>query len=193
MSQQDPSGANGADGANNAGQNPYGQPISQPPPSGQYPPQQPPQAPGYPPLPPGQQVQGYPQYAPTPPQPLSPSDERMWGMLAYLFGILFGFLAPLIIFLVYKDRSHFVRETSREALNLQITGAIVSIAATFGIVVFGTIVTVVAPPIGILMFVIGFVILFAYLIALLVFEIIGAVRANSGVVYRVPYILRLVK
>ena len=182
MSQQDPTGANGADNTNSAGQNPYGQPISQPPPAGQYPP-----------VPPGQQLQGYPQYAPPPPQPMSESDERMWGMLSFLFGILLGFLAPLIIFLVYKDRSPFVRETSREALNLQITAAIVSIVATIGLVIFGTLVTIVVPPLGILMFVIGFVLLFAYLIALLVFEIIGAVRANSGVAYRVPYILRLVK
>ncbi len=186
MSQQDPNGANSADGTPAPSQGPYGQPISQPPPAGQYPPQQQP-------LPPGQAPYGYPQYAPAPPQPLSPADERMWGMLSYLLGLLLGFLAPMIIFLVYKDRSRFVRETSREALNLHITAAIVLIVATIGIFSVGTIVTIVFPVAGILMFIIWLVLYIAYVVAVLVFEIVGAVRANNGVVYRIPFILRLVK
>ncbi len=145
---------------------------------------------------PSQSPYGYPQYAPQPPQPpqpLSPADERMWGMLSYLLALLLGFLAPMIIFLVYKDRSRFVRETSREALNQQITAAIVLIVATIGIFTVASIVTIVFPVAGILMFIIWLVLYIAYGVALVVFEIIGAVRANNGVVYRVPFILRLVK
>ncbi len=142
---------------------------------------------------PSQSPYGYPQYAPQPPQPLSPSDERMWGMLSYLLALLLGFLAPMIIFLVYKDRSRFVRETSRESLNLQITAAIVYIVATIGIFTVASIVTIVFPVAGISMFIIWFVLYIAYGVALVVFEIIGAVRANNGVVYRIPFILRLVK
>lgn len=182
MSQQDPNNAGGSADPN---QNPYGQPMSQPPPTGQYPPQ--------PPLPqvqPGQPAYGYP---PQPPQPLSPSDERLWGMLSYLLGLLVGFLAPLIIFLVYKERSRFVRETSREALNLQITAAIVYVVATIGMFTIGAVITVLVPPAGFLMFIIWFILLMVYAIAVLVFQIIGAVRANNGIVYQIPFILRLVK
>lgn len=208
MSQQDPNGANNPDNAANAGQSPYGQPISQPPPPGQYPPAgvpaapapatqypqgQLPQAPPPGQLPPGQPPYGYPQYGPPAPQPLSPTDERMWGMLSYLLAILFGLFAPLIIFLVYKDRSPFVRETSREALNLSITAAIVSITAMIGLFTVGFGVMVVVPPAGVMLFFVSFMLLFAYGIAVLVLEIIGAVRANKGEFYRMPYILRLVK
>lgn len=183
MSQQDPSAAQ--PGGNT---NPYGQPISQPPPSGYYPPAQPPQ------LPP--QNGGYPPYAPPPPgppAPLSPADERMWGMLAYLLCLIAGFIAPLIIYFVYRDRSNFVRETSKEALNLQITAAIVGLTASVGLLFFGTIFSIAVPPVGMVMFLAWFVLIIGYQIVVITFEIIGAVRANNGIVYRVPFILRLVK
>ncbi len=189
---------------------PYGQPFAQPssPPqtpqpeqgnSGQAPP--PHQAPvgnyqtpvnyqggpGYQPAP------GYPSGQPPVPAPLSASDERLWGTLAFLLPILVGFLGPLIIYLVYRERSQFVRATSREALNLQITAAIVTFGAIVSLVVVGSIMTIAFPPIGFLMLMFGFVVIIGYSIAVLVLEIIGGLRANSGEVYQVPFILRLVK
>ncbi len=226
MSQQDPNNPQGDAAAGNpapgtdGNPNPYGQPISQPPPAGQYPPQQAPPAPGpaqyppqqgqyppqqyppqvagqvppAPPLPPGQPPYGYPpQYAPPQPQPLSQSDERLWGMLAFLLSLVAGFLAPLIIYFVYRDRSRFVRTTSLEALNLQITAAIVYLVASIGLFGFGTVVTIVLPPAGFIMFIAWFVIIIGYAVAVLVFQIMGAMKANNGEAYRVPYILRLVK
>ncbi len=62
-----------------------------------------------------------------PPQPLSQSDERLWGTLIPIGGILIGFISPLIGYLVLKDRSPFVKETSRQALNFQITLAIAQV------------------------------------------------------------------
>jgi len=117
----------------------------------------------------------------------------MWAMLAYVLAILFGFLAPLIIFLVYKDRSAFVRDSSKEALNLSITATIVSLTAFIGLFTIGLGLTIAFPPAGIMLFILWFILLFSYSIAVLVFEIIGAMRANRGEFYRVPYILRLVK
>lgn len=163
--------------------NPYGQPFGQ----GQ-PYQQP-----YAQQPYTQQQYAQPQYAPPAPQPLSPSDERLYGMLAYLVAIIAGFVAPLVVFLIFKDRSDFVRRVSREALNLQITAAIVSIALMVIWLVGGFTLGVLIPPLGILLFVVGIIAAIAYGIAVLVFNIIGAMRANSGQVYKVPAILRLVK
>ena len=57
---------------------------------------------------PGSPVQNYP------PQPMSPGDERTWGLLAHLsvlLNLLTGFAGPIasfVIYLVYKDRSRFV-------------------------------------------------------------------------------------
>ena len=107
--------------------------------------------------------------------------------------LIAGFIAPLIIYFVYRDRSNFVRDTSKEALNLQITAAIVGVTATFGLFFFGIIFSIAVPPVGAIMFLVWFILIIGYQIAVITFEIIGAVRANNGVVYRVPLILRLVK
>ena len=101
---------------------------------------------------------------------------------------------PLIIYFVYRDRSNFVRETSKEALNLQITAAIVGLTALVGLLFFGTIFSIAVPPVGMVMFLAWFVPIIGYQIVVITFEIIGArAGANNGIVYRVPFILRLVK
>ena len=55
------------------------------------------------------------------PQPLSPSDEKLWATLVHVGGIFFGFLPALIGYLVLKDRGPFIREHTATALNFQIT------------------------------------------------------------------------
>ena len=63
-----------------------------------------------------------PAYSPA--QPLSPSDERLWATLVHVGGIVIGFISPLLGYLLLKDRSAFVGENSKNALNFQITIAI---------------------------------------------------------------------
>jgi uncharacterized Tic20 family protein len=136
-----------------------------------------------------------PPYPPQPrppysPVPLSPSDERMWGMFGHLSTIVASvlglpFLGPLIVFLVFKDRSSFVRGHSAEALNMTISLVIYEIA--LGIVC--TIVTVVTLGLGSGLF----ALLAVPGIAALVFAVLAAVAANQGRVYRYPLILRLVR
>ncbi len=128
-----------------------------------------------------------------PPAPLSPEDERLWGMLAYLLSILVGIWAPLIIYLVFKDRSAFVRDVSKESLNLHITALGISLAAMFGIGGFAFIMLIAFPPLAIMAFFLWIAVAVGYGVAVLIFNIIGAMKANSGFVYRVPCILRLVK
>jgi len=159
---------------------PYGQ---QPPPYGQQPPpygQQPPpygQPPQY-----GQQPPQYgqaPQYgAPPGAAPVSDSDRKMWAMLAHLGGIILGFIAPLIVWAIYKDRDQFLKDQSTEALNFQITVLIGYLAA----------VILTAATLHLL----GFL---PYLIWVgnLVFCIIAGMAANRGEAYRYPFALRLVK
>ena len=117
-----------------------------------------------------------PAYAAGPVQPLSDSDSRMWAMLAHVGGIVLGFIAPLIVWLMFKERSRFVDEQSKEALNFQITLLIAYIV--------GSILTVI---------IIGIIILFAAWIAAIVFGIIAGMAANRGEAYRYPFAIRLIK
>ena len=59
--------------------------------------------------------------APSVPSPLSPADEKLWATLIHLGGLFFGFLAPLIGYLILKDRGPFVRAHAATALNFQLT------------------------------------------------------------------------
>ena len=128
---------------------------------------------------PQQQFGGQPQFA-AQPGALSESDERLWATLAHAGGILFGFLAPLIVWLVQKGKGQFVEDQAKEALNFQILMVIVSVAC------------------AILSTVIAFVGVWVPLwglpwLAVLVFGIMGAMAANRGEYYRYPLNLRLIK
>jgi uncharacterized Tic20 family protein len=120
------------------------------------------------------------------PQPLSQSDERLWATLIHVGGILIGFISPLIGYLVLKDRSSFVREHSRQALNFQITMAIAQVANVvlgiiLGIVSFG------------LWLVVQWLISIAIWVVVVIFSILAAMAANKGEMYRYPLSIQFVK
>ncbi|KRD36759.1 MULTISPECIES: DUF4870 domain-containing protein [Oerskovia] len=139
-----PAGQGGAPGPQgHPGQNGYpGQPGGYGPSAGQQPGQQ-----GqYPP--PGQFGQYPPQGQPGPAQPLSPADTKTWASLSHLLGGILGFLAPLVIWLVFRERSYVVDGEAKKALNFQILVAIVLVGANLvlpglleGLVIFGVWVT----------------------------------------------------
>jgi uncharacterized Tic20 family protein len=122
------------------------------------------------------------QLGPYPPSP----DERNMATLAHVLGIVSGlvtglmFLGPLIIYLVKKDESRFVRHHSTEALNLTLTGLIVTVAAS----VIGCVLSLIV--IGFFVF----LLLIPYGILLLVYMIIAAMAANRGEWYSYPNWLR---
>ncbi|MFI1461444.1 DUF4870 domain-containing protein [Nocardia carnea] len=108
--------------------------------------------------------------------PVSPADAKMWAMLAHLGGILLGWIAPLIVWLMYKDRDEFVRRHAVQALNFQILffiGMIVSILLT--IILIGL---VLMPIVG---------------ITALVFMIMAGLAANKGEEYKYPINVPFVK
>lgn len=143
-----------------AAQQPYGgQPYGQP------------GAPGTPP--PGQQP--YPGQAPGyAAPPLRPDEERTWALLAHLSGIVLCIIAPLVVWLVFKERSRFVDAEAKEALNFQITLVIASIPAL--------VLAIILPFLPFLVFAAG-----------VVFMILAAVETSKGRPYRYPVTLRLVK
>jgi uncharacterized Tic20 family protein len=154
--------------------------VSTPPPEPDQPYDKAPPPPSYgqSPPPPGAPYQhtGAPQPGAYATGPLmSDSDQRMWATLAHVSGILFSFLGPLVIYLVMKDKGHFIRNQSLEALNFQITVTIAMIVSAILIVL-----------------IIGIVLLLAVGVAALVLMIMAAVAANRGEEYRYPLTLRLV-
>ncbi|NMR19321.1 DUF4870 domain-containing protein [Cellulomonas fimi] len=156
-------------------------------PQGAYPP--PPSQGAYPPPaqgaypPPGQGAYPPPQGAYPPPAygvgaPLSDSDQRMWSLLSHLGTLLVGFIAPLIVWLVFRERGAFVEDQSKESLNFQITMTIVGIV--IGIV-------------SVITLGIGTVLYFPFGVLVLIFVIIAAVRSSSGERYRYPLTYRFIK
>ena len=102
-------------------------------------------------------------------QPLNPSDERLWATLIHIGGILFGLLPALIGYLVLKDRGAFIRAHTATALNFQLTMLIASVVGALTV-----------------FFIIGFFILAAVSIVIIVFSIIAALAANRGDQYTYP-------
>jgi hypothetical protein len=102
-------------------------------------------------------------------------DAKTMALLCHLLAI-FGFLAPLIIWLVKKDQSPFVNQEGKESLNFQLT---LLIAYVVGGVTACLI--------------IGFFILAAASIADIVFCILAATTVNKGQPYRYPVCIRFIK
>ncbi len=92
-----------------------------------------------------------------------------------------GFLCPLVIWLVYRGRSDFVRRHSLESLNFQLSLLIyTAIAFVLVLITFGLGVLLIVPLI-----IIG-------AIAALVFIVLATMAASSGDDYRYPLTIRLV-
>lgn len=108
--------------------------------------------------------------------PLSDSDARTYATIAHAGNIIFPAVAPLIMWLIGKDKSPFVDKEAKEALNFGILAVVVYIVSS------------------ILMFIlIGFLTWAAMGIMALIFGIQGAMKANKGDNYRYPVNVRLVK
>lgn len=109
---------------------------------------------------------------------MNPSDEKLWSTLIHIGGIFFSFVPALVGYLVLKDRGPFVRAHTQAALNFQISILIYSIG------IF--IISIVTLGIGSLLF-------FPFGIAILIFMIIAAVKANSGEYYKYPLTIEFIK
>ncbi len=159
------------------------QPGSVPPPGPPPPPgyQQPP--PGYQQPPPGYQ-QPSPGYGQAPPPsgyrpgapPMRPDEEKLWAIGAHLGPLVLGLIAPLVVWLVFKDRSAFLDRTGKEALNMQISYFIYFCVAAFSILLL-----------------IGLVLLPVVGIAWLVLMVVATVKVASFEDYRYPGIIRFIK
>jgi uncharacterized Tic20 family protein len=110
-------------------------------------------------------------------------DDRTWAMIAHLSALVgyavvpFGnIIAPLIIWLVKKDRSWFIDDQAKEALNFQISVTIYAIISALLIIVL-----------------VGFVLLGILYVLGIILTIVAAIKANDGYQYRYPLTIRLIK
>jgi uncharacterized protein len=114
-------------------------------------------------------------YASTP-QPMSPADEKTWSIVVHLGGIVFAWLAPLIGYIVLKDRGPFVRAHTVTALNFQLT---LLIAYVIGVIAS--------------LFFVGLFLLLAAAVVGVVFSVMAAVAASNGQYYRYPLAIDFVR
>lgn len=116
------------------------------------------------------------------PLPVPSRQVRQWAMFCHLSALLgiwvpFGSLiGPLILWQMKRETDPFIDDQGKEALNFQISVAIVSAICLLLMVV-----------------VIGFFLFGLVAIGALVLTIIAGVKANEGVPYRYPFTWRLIK
>ncbi|HNQ07491.1 MAG TPA: DUF4870 domain-containing protein [Tetrasphaera sp.] len=117
-------------------------------------------------------------------EPMTPAQERNWGMLAHLIpAALFvlsagtlGFFASLGIYFMYKDRGPFVRQNAANSLNVQITAGI-------GLLI----------SLPLMFLLIGFVTYPLICIWALIVHLIAASKASNGEWYNPPFAIKFIK
>jgi uncharacterized Tic20 family protein len=121
---------------------------------------------------------GYPQqpYAQPGMAPVSESDEKTWGIISHISIPFFGFIGPLIAYLIYKDRSAWLKETTTEALNFSI---LYSIAYLISVITISVVIGLILWP---LVFIVA-----------LIFCILGTIAASKHEFYKYPVNVRFIK
>jgi hypothetical protein len=106
---------------------------------------------------------------------MRPEDERLWAIGAHLGPLVLGFVAPLVVWLVFKDRSAFLDRTAKEALNMQLSYLLYFLVASLSIFVL-----------------VGLFLLPLVGLAWFVLMVVATVKAGSLQHYRYPVIIRLI-
>lgn len=121
---------------------------------------------------------------------MQPQDARLWATLThlaapalYLLSAGFaGFVAPLILWLVFKEKDPLVRQAGAGSFNFNFALMLISIAAwVLGIV-----------TLGLLLPLTGLVLTIVFIVQV-VFGILGAMAANKGEAYKYPFEVGILK
>jgi hypothetical protein len=123
-------------------------------------------------------------------QPMLESEARTWAMLAHVIAAVasllsagtIAFVAPLVIWLVYKDRSALVAHHGKQNLNLQITALVLGAGAVV---------------LGLLLFVVGLAITLPlwglYVLYAIIISFVAGVKAANGEYYNIPLAIPFIK
>ncbi|MDF1754745.1 MAG: DUF4870 domain-containing protein [Verrucomicrobiales bacterium] len=109
------------------------------------------------------------------------ADEKLWALGSHLGALVcmssgLGFLAPLVIYLMQKDKSPFVACQAKEALNFHLTFMIFA-------VICGVLFWLVLP----------ILLLMAAGILLLVGGIVAGIKSYEGEFFALPFTIRMIK
>ena len=140
-------------------------------------------------------------WGPSAPPPPAPDDnQKAFAAVAHLGPFAGGFILPLILFVIQKDRQSLARHHAAEALNFQITVMVAQFASM--ILAFGALVIQLvtasdsARQSGEFVpwaFFAVFPLFFAVVAANFIFSLIGIVKATQNERWRYPICIRLVK
>jgi uncharacterized Tic20 family protein len=119
---------------------------------------------------------GYPQQPYPYLQPVSESDEKTWAIISHISIPFFGFIGPLIAYLIYKDRSEWLKQVTTEALNFSI---LYSIAYIISVITISVVIGVILWP---LVFIVA-----------VIFCIMGTIAASKHEFYKYPINIRFIK
>ncbi len=122
------------------------------------------------------------QEAPATPSPAGAVDEKMWAMFIHL-GLLCGFIVPglglvvpIVLWQMKKDQSAFIDANGKIVANWIITFLILVAISLILMIIF-----------------IGIFLLWALVIANVIFAIIGAVKANGGEAWPYPISFKFIQ
>lgn len=127
------------------------------------------------------------------PTAMSPQDERTWGAVSHAGAVVamicsagfLGFLASIVVFVMYKDRGPFVRSHAANSLNVQISMFIWLVVATVLYVVLGVLTLGAGFVVFLPVFAVPFVVAG-------VLHVVGAVKAWNGEWWNPPLTPRFV-
>lgn len=117
---------------------------------------------------------------------MNPSEERTWGLLAHIVPLAFavttsfGWVAALVIYLVYKDKSKFVAFHALQQVYFMLG---LWLLGLLGAIMF---VTVIGIPIAVVVW------LFC-VVSAIAWPIYAGLKANKGDWYEFPVVGRLAK
>jgi uncharacterized Tic20 family protein len=122
---------------------------------------------------------------PRPNAPLTPDQERSWavgthaitGAATVMSAGTLGFVAALVVYLMYKDRGPFVRRAAANAMNIQLNALLwVVLVVILGVLTLG----------------LGLVLLFAIPVVMVVLHVLCALKNSQGEWYDPPFTIRFV-
>lgn len=123
------------------------------------------------------------------------SDHSLWALFAHIGVFVVGFIAPLVIMIVYRQKSPFVVRHAKESLNHQISlTLLVFLFMAVGTAIgFGVWAATQEPAAG---FITGYVLFMLGTVGIGIFNIVtlimGTIAAANYREYRYPFTLRLI-
>jgi uncharacterized Tic20 family protein len=106
-------------------------------------------------------------------------SEEQWAVFSYLGAIFLWLLAPLVIYLAWRNASGFVRSHAAQAFNLTLTGTLFALSC----VIVGALLALDTATVALTIMV---PLLSALWITVLAYLVRAAVAASRGEFYKIP-------